>query len=191
MNNRDREIVARAQAQGFDLAAWLEQRCTLDPDTGCLNWKHYVAEDGTLRASVLDLRGLSVRRFVWLIANPKSILGKRRAFPSCGNPLCLEPSHQKARNVRDAHKAAAKAGSYSCPVAHAKRAAAARLRRTHDHEERAKQIHQLRLQGLTLVQIGQVVGMDYRCVGKVLRGEKWTQPKQAANSSVFAWRPAA
>ena len=191
MVNRDREIVTRAQAQGFDLAAWLEQRCTLDPDTGCLNWKHYVAEDGTLRASVLDLRGLSVRRFVWLIANPKSILGKRRAFPSCGNPLCLEPSHQKARNVRDSHKAAAKAGSYSCPVAHAKRAAAARLRRTPGHEELATQIRELRDQGLTLVQIGEKTGIDWRSVGKVLRGERWSNKSPAANSSVFAWRPAA
>lgn len=191
MVNRYARILEEQKAGRFDLTAFIEQRCVLDPETGCLNWKLSVPGDGTLRATVCGINGLSVRRMVWQLIHPRLDLGTRRPYATCGNPLCLNPEHLKARTVKQAHKAAAERGSYSCPIAHAKRAAAARERRSQDHKERRQRIYDLRAEGRTLVEISQEVGLHWRCVGKVLRGEKWSNASPAANSSVFAWRPAA
>lgn len=191
MVNRYQNILDEQRAGRFDLQTFLEARCTLDPETGCLLWKLAVPGDGTLRATVCNIYGLSVRRMVWQLTHPKSDLGARRPFASCGNELCVNPKHIKARTVKEAHQAAAKAGSYACPIAHAKRAAAARERRSKDHEERRQQIHEMRKQGATYKQISEAVGLCWRDVGKVVRGEKWENNQAAANSSVFNWRPAA
>lgn len=191
MLTRYDRIKSEQEAGRFDLRKFLEERCTLDPETGCLLWKLSVPGDGTLRATVCNVYGLSVRRMVWHLTHPRSELGNRRPYATCGNELCTEPSHIKARTVRDAHKAAAKAGSYSCPIAHAKRAAAARERRTADHEHKRQRINELRKQGQTYKQISEEVGLCWRDVGKVIRGEKWAANSMAANSSVFTWKPAA
>ena len=191
MVNRYRPILAEQKAGRFNLTEFLEARCTLDPETGCLIWKLAVPGDGTLRATVCNVYGLSVRRMVWQLMHPKAELGARRPYATCGNPLCVNPAHIKARTVKEAHQAAAKAGVYACPIAHAKRAAAARKRRTADHADKRQHINELRKQGKTYKQISEEVGVCWRDVGKVIRGEKWSEQPAAANSSVFSWRPAA
>jgi hypothetical protein len=188
---RDKMIAEKAKATGFDLRAWLEERCVCDPETGCLVWTRSLHRDGVIRSTILGIPGVTLSRAVWSIAFPKRPLGDRRAYPSCGNPLCLEPAHLKARTIKEAHQAAVKAGSYSCLIAKAKRAEAARSRATKYTPELAKTIRDMRAEGQSLKDIGKHVGMQARDISKVVLRQKWDDRTAAANSSVFTWRPAA
>ncbi len=83
------------------LAAKMEARVQIDPDTGCWNWTKGVNADGYGNGLYVDGKQTRAHRVAYMIAN--GYLPPRDAFVChlCSNPSCCRPEHLAVGNAWD------------------------------------------------------------------------------------------
>jgi hypothetical protein len=168
---------------------WLHERTVRDGH--CLIWQGHIDKYGAPRARVPWIGGsVSVRRHIFERMKLRK-LGNRFVCMSCNNPLCVAPLHMEAVSKPELFARASANGSFDNPAAKARRSIAAKERGRHYSQEAKARVLSLRDEGKTYRQIAEVMGMDFRHIGRICTGKAWADPLVAANASVFHWRGAA
>lgn len=172
----------------------LKLRCRIDPITECWNWSMAVYESS----------GLPIvhARFPWSPDAKVKTTGKRAAFQfltgnpvpkgwfvwtTCGNSLCCNPGHAEAGDALAYGEAMKRYGWHKGSAAHtaANRRIMAAKRLLTD-----EQANEIRASNLTISQLSKKYGVGRTTVADIKACKRY-KTHGVANSSVFAWRPAA
>lgn len=169
------------------LIDWLQPRVSIEGD--CWIWRLSTCRNNQPRATLNGKSSTSVRKYIWQCCHPDSPPPKGKVTqPSCGEPLCVAPDHIVMRSKSVAQKIHAKRGVYSKPGPLAKRTAT--LRAGGKIERIKHQVRQDREAGMYLHDLAKKYEVTLTTIYRCLDTRR-DMPVVAANSSVFAWMPAA
>lgn len=178
---------------GINCLERLMLRCRIDSVTDCWNWSMAVYSTGLPIAHV---------RFPWAPNVKKKTTGKRAAFElksgkptpkgwfvwsTCGNELCCNPDHAERGSPKAYGEAMKKYGWHKDSPAHmrANRELMKKKRKLTD-----QQAEEIRNSDLSIAELSRIYGLGKSGICDIKRGNRY-KTVGVANSSVFAWRPAA
>lgn len=160
----------------------------------CLVWTGSVASDGKPIACVCG-KTIRLRKVVWSMVHGKDVPRDRRVSDSCGNPLCLTPSHLKAMTTREYMAQASQRGKLVCPIKAAKNRATWQAKAPKLNIEKARvirsRVQAREVTGETLHSIAADYGVHFSLVDRIGKGLAWAEPGAARGSSVFSMASAA
>jgi hypothetical protein len=151
----------------------------------CLIWQNCL-RDGVPVFSAPDGKTYNVRR--WGMQQTGRKMVGLLACSSCADPRCIAPAHFTALTRTQLQKRTASLGGFSRPDSLAAKTLANRTRATISMET-ARAIRAAHAAGNSQAEISRTFGMQKGTVWKVVRNV--IAREFVANSSVFAWRPAA
>jgi len=166
----------------------LMSRCTVDEDTGCWTWKHYIAY-GTTPIVRFQGRAQSARRAA-VILNGQKVPQKHFAIlqPTCAC-TCVNPAHIKVVNGSayilnnqahhglngPAHKAKIAAG--------VRKRAGTKIRGV----EHAADLRMRVASGECRQTLADEAGITRAHLNRIARGDQWADRAMPKGASVFAW----
>jgi hypothetical protein len=156
-----------------EIRAFLASRTTACGD--CLLWTMATNSAGAPVASIEGVRSRPARRWVWESLNGPA--GTKRLMPTCGRPLCLEPSHQTALEPSDINRAIAARGGFQTPAFRRARREAGRARGKLTLADARMIRHRRLVQGETLVAIRRDYPVSLSVLSHICRGEAWPDPQ--------------
>jgi hypothetical protein len=172
----------------------LKLRCRIDPITDCWKWSMAVYEASNLP--------IVHARFPWNPDQKKKTTGRRAAIQfklgrplqkgwfvwgTCGNHLCCNPDHSEYGDANAYGDAMRRYGWHKGSAAHI---AANRKNMASKRALTDGQAQEIRLSNLSIEKLAEAYGVSKTTIADIRRGARYKQTG-VANSSVFAWRPAA
>jgi hypothetical protein len=137
---------------------------TIRTESGCYEWQGARSGSGYGYVTI-NVKQYRVSRYILSITKGKPEAGMV-AMHLCDNPPCVNPDHLRwgtnRENVLDAIAKGRKTGPRGAKSGHAKFGA-----------ETIPVIFALRAAGKTHIEIAQAIGVSYRSIGRILRGERW------------------
>jgi DNA-directed RNA polymerase specialized sigma24 family protein len=138
-------------------------RCFVDPETDCWHWL------GTLTRGAPSIQ---IKRKRYRVARlVKLIKPGRYVSMKCGQADCVNPAHIRTVSRSEYVKAAiANRKPLTFVERRRNRAASAKL-----NEQKAREIRELRTNGLSLRQLGRRFGVNYQTVQNVVTNRTWRE----------------
>lgn len=172
----------------------LKLRCKIDELTDCWIWS----------MSTYAKSGLPIvhARYPWEPDVKHKTTGRRAAlqfkigkplgrgwfvWSTCGNSACCNPDHAEFGDTEAFGEAARRYGWHKNSPAHV---AANRKNVTAQRRLTEQQANEIRLSSLSIAKLAAIYGVGKTTIADIKRGVRYRQ-NGVANSSVFAWRPAA
>jgi len=172
----------------------LKLRCRIDPITDCWLWSMAVYETSGLPIvharypwSPNKKTKTTGRRAAYQLATKKKLPSGWFVWSTCGNPTCCNPDHCEAGDACEYGQAMKRFGWHKGSAAHiaANRKIMASKRLLTDD-----QADEIRRSDLSIEKLAGKFGVGKTTIADIRRGNRYKQTG-VANSSVFAWRPAA
>lgn len=129
----------------------------------------------------------SMRPLLWMAQHQRPVPAGKLISTTCNVPGCLRAEHLWLTTRAAVHLRAGKAGLFSGPGKSARIAAKARAKAPKLTMAKAQEIRARRSEPCAA--LAAEFGVNESLIRRIWRNEAWAE--HAANSSVFAWRPAA
>lgn len=169
----------------------LRVRCSIDPDTGCWQWKGAMNDGKHPRFMLFDPergehRVVSGVQGALMLAGrcpPKGKIGYRR----CTSCSCMNPAHMSVGTKAEQGAFLRRTGRQRGDP---RRAAVNTLNsRTHRSSLTDELVQWVRESDQPNTVVAHALGVSHNCISQIRRGLTWRLA--ASNASVFAWRGAA
>lgn len=169
----------------------LQDRCYVDPDTGCWRWRMCFAQGAACAHVVSPVDGkrhtLRGPRAAWILKHKSNPPKGYTVWAACWQRDCCNPNHMRCTTQVERGRAIAEAGKLKGLPGRV--AINTRICREKLAKLDPEKVREIRGSSGTLKEIARRYGISVGHASKIRRGKAWQEAANAA--SVFSWRGAA